>query len=95
MGAVDPQRWLAADRASYWEQAQVRTVVRDSSHATTLRLELAEMPELLPGQYYLVRLVMARSPGVVEQAYSVSSSPDPPSAEIEITVREVEGGRAF
>jgi ferredoxin-NADP reductase len=52
------------------------------------------MPRVLPGQYYLVRLVVDEAPGVVEQAYSLSSSPYPPTAEVEIAVREVRGGRA-
>ena len=59
-----------------------------------MRLALSETPELLPGQYYLVRLVIDGPSGVVEQAYSVSSSPYPLVPEIEITVRKVHGGRA-
>jgi ferredoxin-NADP reductase len=54
---------------------------------------LPEVPELQAGQYYVLRLATPSPPGAVEQAYSVSSSPYPPSAEIEITVREVTGGR--
>ena len=41
----------------------------------------------------LVRLRIDDVPRVVEQAYSVSSSPWPPSSKIEITVRDVRGGR--
>ncbi len=66
----------------------------DTVEATTLRLRLPEAPELLPGQYYLVRLAIDARPGAVEQAFSISSSPYPPTPEIEITVREVPGGRA-
>ncbi|MGH9109955.1 MAG: FAD-binding oxidoreductase [Acidimicrobiales bacterium] len=90
---ADEARWLAADRARSWEVAQVLAVVPTSPGAATLRLRLPSVPDLLPGQYYLVRLAMPSPPGAVEQAYSVSSAPDPTSAEIEITVREVEGGR--
>jgi ferredoxin-NADP reductase len=72
----------------------VTAVIPDASQTTTLRLRLAEAPEFLPGQYYLVRLAIESPPGVVEQAYSVSSSPFPVSHEFEITVQEVPGGRA-
>ena len=66
-------------------------VVSDAPGVTTLRLALAETPEFLLGQYYLVRLAIDRPPGVVQQAYSVSSSPYPSVPEIEVTVREVPG----
>lgn len=85
-------RWLAADRRAMWEQAQVIGVERRTA-GTVLRLRLDEVPEVLPGQYYLVRLAVEAPPGVVEQAYSLCSSPYPPSAEIDIAVREVPGGR--
>jgi ferredoxin-NADP reductase len=86
-------RWLAADRTATWEQARVVGVERAAS-GTVLRLRLGEVPDVLPGQYYLVRLAVDTPPGVVEQAYSLCSSPYPPSAAVEIAVREVPGGRA-
>lgn len=86
-------RWLAADRLAMWEQARVVGVERGDS-GTVLRLRLGEVPDVLPGQYYLVRLAVEAPPRVVEQAYSLCSSPYPPSAEVEIAVREVPGGRA-
>ncbi len=58
-----------------------------------MRLRLGEVVEALPGQYYLVRMAIDALPGVVEQAYSLCSSPYPASAEVEIAVREVLGGR--
>jgi ferredoxin-NADP reductase len=90
---VPSDRWLAADQAALWEAARVVAVCRDPS-ATTLRLHLPETPVVLPGQYYLVQLAIDAPPGAVQQAYSLSSSPFPSGPEIEITVREVEGGRA-
>ena len=87
------ERWLAADRARMWEEAEVVGVER-STAATRLRLRLAEAPEVLAGQYYLVRLAVGAPPGVVEQAYSLCSSPYPPSPEVEIAVRAVPDGRA-
>lgn len=92
-GGGDAGRWLAADRGGLWSRATVTDVVPDPSGATTLQLRLPETPQLLAGQYYLVRLAVDTSPGAVEQAYSVSSSPYPPTREIDITVREVPGGR--
>jgi ferredoxin-NADP reductase len=91
---LDCDRWLAADRGRLWEPALVVATDPDASQTKTLRLRLPEAPELLPGQYYLVRLAVDSPPVVVEQAYSVSSSPYPPTSEFEITVREVPGGRA-
>ena len=85
-------RWLAADRARMWEDAEVVGVERRAA-AALLRLRLVEVPDLLPGQYYLVRLAVDAPPGVVEQAYSLCSSPYPRSTEVEIAVREVPGGR--
>lgn len=85
-------RWLAADRKSMWEEVKVTAVERARS-GTMLRLRLDELPDLLPGQYYLVRLAVDAPPGVAEQAYSLCSSPYPPSTEVEIAVREVPGGR--
>jgi len=89
----DHDRWIAPGESSQWECARVVAVRREES-ATTLRLRLAETPDLLPGQYYLVRLAIESGPGAVQQAYSLSSSPFPPTPEIEITVRAVDGGRA-
>ena len=85
-------RWLAVDRARMWEEAEVVGVERTAS-GTLLPLRLAEAPDVLPGQYYLVRPAVGAPPGVVEQAYSLCSSPYPPSTEVEIAVREVPGGR--
>lgn len=48
----------------------------------------------MAGQYYLVRMAVDAPPGVVEQAYSLGSSPYPPGPEVEIAVRDVPGGRA-
>lgn len=87
------ERWLAADRARMWEVAEVTGVDRRPA-ATWLRLRLAQVPVVLPGQYYLLHLAVDTPPGVVEQAYSLCSSPYPPSPEIEIAVRAVPGGRA-
>lgn len=87
------RRFLAPDRGRSWDEARVTAIAPESTSGTTLRLALPEVPELQAGQYYLLRLATPSPPGVVEQAYSVSSSPHPPSAEIEITVREVTGGR--
>lgn len=87
-------RWLAADRSHSWEAARVVDVIPDTTNSVTLRLRLPEPTEILAGQYYLVRVAIDTPPGSVEQAYSVSSAPDSTSTEIEITVREVDGGRA-
>jgi len=87
------RRFLAPDRGRSWDEARVTAIAPESTSGTTLRLALPEVPELQAGQYYLLRLATPSPPGAVEQAYSVSSSPHPPSAEIEITVREVPGGR--
>lgn len=81
------------DGAALWDRATVVAVRREAA-ATTLRLELPETAEFLPGQYYLVRLAIPVPPGSVQQAYSVCSSPFPPSRAIELAVRGVEGGRA-
>lgn len=86
------ERWLAADRSAMWEQARVVGVARGSA-ATLLRLRLGAVAHVQPGQYYLVRLAVDAPPGVVEQAYSLCSSPFPPSPEVEVAVREVPGGR--
>jgi len=90
---VPSDRWLAADQAALWEAARVVAVCRDPS-ATTLRLHLPETPVVLPGQYYLVqtrhrRSTRRRPTGVLALLVGLPIRP-----EIEITVREVEGGRA-
>ena len=87
------ERWLAVDRARMWEKAEIVGVERRAA-ATLLRLRLAEPPEVLAGQYYLVRMVVEVPPGLVEQAYSLCSSPYPPGPEVEIAVRAVPDGRA-
>jgi ferredoxin-NADP reductase len=89
----DPGRWLAPGQATTWELARVVTVQREDA-ATTLQLRLPTAPDLLPGQYYLVRVAIGTRPFAVEQAYSLSSSPYPASEEVDITVRAVAGGRA-
>jgi ferredoxin-NADP reductase len=87
------RRFLGPDRGRLWDEARVSAVTPESTSATILRLALPTVPEFRAGQYLLLRLASASPPGVVEQAYSVSSSPYPPGAEIEIAVREVAGGR--
>lgn len=88
----DQDRWLVEEASARWERARVVGVLRYQA-ATTLRLELPTTRAWLPGQYYLVRLAVDSSSWAMQQAYSLSSSPFPPSSEIEITVRPVEGGR--
>jgi ferredoxin-NADP reductase len=88
-----PQRWLTPDPGALWLVATVVGVRSECRDATTLLLELPEPVDFVAGQYFLVRLRVDVAPGVVEQAYSVSSSPWPPSSTIEITVRDVPGGR--
>ncbi|MGH9171839.1 MAG: hypothetical protein ACRD0Z_13370 [Acidimicrobiales bacterium] len=88
------RRLLAPDPYRCWDEATVVEVWQENDTATTLRLEMPEMADFLPGQYYLVRMVIPQPPGAIEQPYSVSSPPYPSSREIEITVREVSGGRA-
>lgn len=87
------QRWLAPDPDRLWNVATVLAARADGSNATTLYLQLPKPADFVAGQYYLVRLRIDDIPRVVEQAYSVSSSPWPPSSKIEITVRDVPGGR--
>lgn len=89
----DTERWLAPGQATTWELARVVTAWRQDA-ATTLRLRLPSAPDVLPGQYYLVRMAIGVPPFAVEQAYSLSSSPYPDSDEVEITVCAVAGGRA-
>ncbi|MGH9298447.1 MAG: FAD-binding oxidoreductase [Acidimicrobiales bacterium] len=88
------RRLLAPDPSGCWDEATVVGVWPENDTATTLRLELPEVADFLPGQYYLVRLGIPQPPGAIEQPYSVSSAPYPSSREMEITVREVKGGRA-
>jgi len=88
------QRWLAPDPGGLWLVATVVGVRTECRDATTLLLELPEAVDFVAGQYFLVRLRVDVAPGAVEQAYSVSSSPWPASPRIEITVRDVPGGRA-
>jgi len=87
------QRWLTPDPGRLWLVATVVEVRTECRDATTLLLELPEPVDFVAGQYFLVRVRVDAAPGVVEQAYSVSSSPWPPSSTIEITVRDVPGGR--
>jgi hypothetical protein len=71
-GGSDAGRWLAADRGGLWSRATVTDVAPDLSGATTLRLRLPETPQLLAGQYYLVRVAVDASPGGYEQSKSES-----------------------
>jgi ferredoxin-NADP reductase len=87
------QRWLAPDPGGVWLVATVVGVRAECRDATTLLLELPEPVDFVAGQYFLVRVRVDAAPGVVEQAYSVSSSSWPPSSTIELPVRDVPGGR--
>jgi ferredoxin-NADP reductase len=87
------QRWLAPDPGRLWLVATVIGVRTECRDATTLLLELPEPVDFVAGQYFLVRMRVDAAPGVVEQAYSVSSSSWPPSSTIELTVRDVPVGR--
>ena len=88
------QRWLAPDRGRLRLVATVIGVRSECSDATTLLLELPKPADCVAGQYYLVRMRIDGASGVVEQAYSVSSSPWSPSSKIVITIREIPDGRA-
>lgn len=88
------QRWLAPDLGRLWEVATALGVRPDGSDAATLRLELPRPAHFAAGQYNLVRMRVDAAPKGVEQAYSVSSSQWPPFSEIEVTDRDVPGGRA-
>ena len=88
------QRWPAPDRGRLWLVATVVRVRSECSNVKTPLLELPEPVDFVAGQYYLVRMRIDGAPGFVEQAYSVSSSPSPPSSKIEITIREIPGGHA-
>lgn len=89
---LEGDRWLAADRMAMWEKARVVHVER-APWGAVLRLRLGQPQSFRAGQYYLLRLGTTGRPGAVERAYSVSSSPYPASIEIEISVREIHGGR--
>jgi len=86
-------RWIVGDGSRLWDTARAIAVERADA-GTTLRLRLPEPPSFLPGQYYLVRVATPAPPGSIQQSYSVSSSPFPPSPDIELAVRAVAGGRA-
>ncbi len=90
---VDPRRWVPPGGSRSWDEAAVVEVDRREA-ATVLRLRPSPPPELLPGQYLLVRVAVPGSDLPVEQAYSVCSSPFPPSPWLDIAVRAVDGGRA-
>jgi ferredoxin-NADP reductase len=63
----------------------------DGSDTATLRLEPTRPAHFAAGWYSLVRTRVDTSPKGVGQAYSVPSSPRPPSSEIEVTDRDVPG----
>jgi ferredoxin-NADP reductase len=79
------------NRGHLREVATVVGVRPGGSAATRLRLGMQEPPHVVAGQYDPMRIRADDLPGVVEPANSISSSPWPPSAEIEITVREAPG----
>jgi len=89
------QRWLASVPVGLWLVATVVGVRAECRDATTLLLELPEPVDFVVEQYFLVRVRVDAAPGVVEQAYSVSSSSWPRSSTIEITVRDVALGAGY
>lgn len=87
------RRFLAPDRVGLWEEARVVDVRGEADGVRTLRLGLPQVADFLPGQSFHLRMAIESRPYAIEQPYSASSSPWPPTDEIEITVREVPGGR--
>lgn len=65
----------------------------DGSDTATLRLEPTRPAHFDAGWYSLVRTRVDTSAKGVGQAYPIPSSPRPPSSEIEVTDRDVLGGR--
>lgn len=91
-GSQSPTSDRARKPPARWQNARVLDIVAEAPDAVTLRLELEETASFLAGQYYNVRMSIPGREMPVQRAYSVGSSPIPPSSIIEIGVREVTGG---
>jgi ferredoxin-NADP reductase len=67
-------------------------VIRETDDATTLRCRLDGPVDFVAGQYFNLRLPVAGRPRPAIRTYSMSSSPFPASATVDLTVKETIGG---
>lgn len=75
-----------------WQQATVSEVIAETPDTVTLRLALADGQPFLAGQHFNLEVAAGGTYPAVE-AYSASSSPWPDPRIIDVTVKEVSGGR--
>lgn len=86
--------WPAPDRIrDGWQPATVTEVIAESPDTVTVRFALADPQPFLPGQHFNLEMPSAGSAYPAMETYSVSSSPWPDPHLIDITVKEVPGGR--
>lgn len=78
--------------APQWALARVVEVVEETPDTKSLRLELNEPQQYLPGQYYNIRIPVEGRPRPIQRAYSLGSSPIPEGSIIEVGVKAVPGG---
>lgn len=85
--------WPAPRRPTAdWEFATVIQILAETPEAVTLRLRRSSNGAFLPGQHFNVEVpVGVRFPAL--EAYSVASSPWPDPLTLDLTVKEVPGGR--
>ena len=74
------------------ELATVIDVLAEAPDTVTLRLRCSATHSFLPGQHFVVR-VSTGGPFPALESYSVASSPWPDPSIIDLTIKEVPGGR--
>jgi ferredoxin-NADP reductase len=72
-----------------WRRATVRSVAHPNPHAVTLRLDVPDRIDHVPGQHYVIRLT-ADDGYVAQRSYSVASPPSDP--QLEFYVERLEDG---
>ncbi len=75
-----------------WQPATVREVIAEAPDTVTLRLVLTDSQPFLPGQHFNLEVPAGGAYPAVE-TYSASSSPWPDPQVVDLTVKEVPGGR--
>jgi ferredoxin-NADP reductase len=78
--------------APSWQSGEVVEVIVETPETSSLRIQLPEPTEFLPGQYYNIRIPVEGRPRPIQRAYSIGSSPLPSFDVIEVGVKEMEGG---
>ncbi len=90
--SVETQPRRERSRPKPWQFGKVTHVIVETPETSTLRIEVPDAAQFVPGQYYNIRIPIPGRERPIQRAYSVGSSPVPDHSIIDVGIRETPGG---